>query len=103
MQNRTKKEVYSWITSIAFALIVAFICRQFIFTPTTVHGESMSPTFEDENKVILSKTSDIQRFDIIVFHAPDSDENYIKRVIGLPGDSVEMKDDVLYINGKVYE
>lgn len=103
MQENTKKEVYSWVKSIAFAFIIAFLCRQFIFTPNTVHGESMSPTFEDENKIILSKTSEIQRFDIIVFHAPDSDENYIKRVIGLPGDQIKVKDDVLYINGKVYE
>lgn len=103
MQENIQKEVYSWIKSIVFALIIAFICHKFIFTPSTVHGESMSPTFEDENKVMLSKISDIQRFDIIVFHAPDSDETYIKRVIGLPGDRIEVKDDVLYINGKVYE
>ena len=103
MKENTKIKSYSWVKSILFALIVAFICRQFLFTPSIVRGESMSPTFEDENRIILSKTSNIQRFDIIVFDAPDSDERYIKRVIGLPGDSIEVKDDVLYINGKVYE
>ena len=51
----------------------------------------MYPTFEDSNRVILNKISDVDRFDMIVFHAPDADENYIKRVIGLPGDTVEMK------------
>ena len=103
MEKDTKSEVYSWVKSIAFALIIAFICRQFLFTPNIVRGESMTPTFEDENMIILSKISDIQRFDMIVFSAPDSDEHYIKRVIGLPGDSIEMKDDVLYVNGKEYE
>lgn len=103
MQENVIKEVYSWIKLIAFALIIAFICRQFIFTPTTVQGESMEPTFQDENRVILSKISDIQHFDMIVFNAPDSNERYVKRVIGLPGDRIEVKDDVLYINGKVYE
>ena len=63
----------------------------------------MYPTFEDSNRVILNKISDVDRFDMIVFHAPDADENYIKRVIGLPGDTVEMKNDVLYINGKAYK
>ena len=103
MEKDTKSEVYSWVKSIVFAIIIAFICRQFLFTPSIVRGESMTPTFEDENMIILSKTSEIQRFDMIVFKAPDSDELYIKRVIGLPGDSIEMKDDVLYVNGKEYE
>lgn len=103
MKENTKKEIYSWVKSIAFAFIIAFICRQFIFTPTTVQGESMMPTFEEGNRVILSKISDIDRFDMVVFDAPDADKQYIKRVIGLPGDSIEVKNDVLYINGKIYE
>lgn len=103
MQVNIKKEVYSWIKSMAFALIIAFFCRNFIFSPTTVYGESMSPTFQDKDRVLLSKISDIQRFDMVVFSAPDADKFYIKRVIGLPGDSVEMKDDDLYINGNEME
>ena len=103
MKENIKQEGSSWVKTILVAFIVAFICREFLFAPTIVRGESMEPTFEDQNKVILSKISEIQRFDMIVFHAPDSDERYIKRVIGLPGDSIEVKDDVLYINGKIYE
>lgn len=100
LQASTKKEAYSWIKSIAFAVIIVFICREFIFTPVVVKGESMEPTFENNDRVVVSKTSVIERFDMIVFKAPGKDEQYIKRVIGLPGDSVEMRDDVLYINGK---
>lgn len=104
MKNSTKKELYSWIKAITFAFIITFICREFIFTPSTVFGESMSPTFHNEDKIIVSKTSQIQRFDVIVFNAPDNPgEKYIKRVIGLPGDSIEMKEDVLYINGKAFQ
>lgn len=104
MKESTKKEVYSWIKSIAFAFVIAFICREFLFTPTTVLGASMSPTFQDQDKVLISKTAEIERFDVIVFDAPDIDGvHYIKRVIGLPGDRIEMKDDVLYINGEALE
>ena len=100
MQGPIKSEWYSWIKSIVFAILIAILCRQFLFSPSTVYGESMSPTFEEKDKILISKISDIQRFDMVVFDAPDADEKYIKRVIGLPGDTVEMKDDVLYINGK---
>ncbi|MEH7523407.1 signal peptidase I [Bacillus sp. JJ1503] len=104
MKENTKKEIFSWIKSLAFALIIAFICRELLFSPTTVFGESMAPTFQDQEKVVVSKTAGIQRFDVIVFNAPDvEDKKYIKRVIGLPGDRIEMKDDVLYINGKAFE
>ncbi|WP_100329949.1 signal peptidase I [Bacillus xiapuensis] len=103
MQESTKKEAYSWIKSIAFALVIVFICREFIFTPVVVKGESMEPTFGNNHRVVVSKTSKIERFDMIVFKATDKNEQYIKRVIGLPGDRVEMKDDVLYVNGKPYE
>ncbi|WP_304466157.1 signal peptidase I [Sporosarcina sp. BI001-red] len=104
MKKSTKKEVYSWMKSIAIAVFIAFMCRQFLFTPLTVHGVSMEPTFDDNNRIVISKTSTTERFDMIVFKAPDAvDTQYIKRVIGLPGDNVEMKDDVLFINGKQYE
>ncbi|KAB7672235.1 signal peptidase I [Bacillus sp. B1-b2] len=101
MNEKVKKEIISWGKSIMIAAFVAIICRTFLFSPTTVHGESMSPTFHDMDKILLSKVSGIQRFDMVVFQAPDAKEQYIKRVIGLPGDKIEMKDDVLYINGEV--
>lgn len=103
MQENSKKELYSWVKSIILAFILAFLCTNFLFAPTTVKGESMSPTFEDNDKILISKISEIERFDIIVFNAPDSDERYIKRVIGLPGDTIEMDNDILYVNGKAYK
>ncbi|WP_301950647.1 signal peptidase I [Bacillus sp. V59.32b] len=103
MRDHAQKELYSWIKSIVFALVVAFICRQFLFSPITVKGESMDPTFENNDRIIVSKVSKIDHFDTIVFHSPISKDDYIKRVIGLPGDTIEMKNDVLYINGKAFE
>jgi signal peptidase I len=100
VKENTKKEVFSWIKTIVFTLVVIFIFRTFLFTSINVSGDSMVPTFEDKDRLLVNKTAKVERFDMIVFDAPDSDSLYIKRVIGLPGDSVEVKNDVLYINGE---
>lgn len=98
--NKNKKDLI-WFVSM-FSIMIAL--RLFLFSPVTVSGESMMPTLVDKEKMIASKVSTIERFDIISFKAPDAPgKHYIKRVIGLPGDNVEYKDDVLYVNGKVYE
>ncbi|MEK5039216.1 signal peptidase I [Sporosarcina sp. FSL K6-3457] len=103
MSETVKKEIFSWIQSILFAFAIVFVCYQFLFVPTKVLGESMLPTFEDNDRVVVSKISTIDRFDMIVFHAPNANDKYIKRVIGVPGDRIEMIDDRLHINGKVYD
>ena len=104
MKEKSKKELKSWIASVLFAVIFTVVCRVFLFSPITVIGESMVPTFKAKDRIIVSKISEIQRFDTIVFDAPDvTDKHYIKRVIGLPGDKIEMKDDILYVNDIAYE
>ncbi|AOH56160.1 signal peptidase I [Peribacillus muralis] len=104
LENR--KEVFSWIKAILIAVILAFLIRTYIFAPIVVDGESMMPTLQDHERIVLTKfgtnIDSIDRFDIVVFHAT-VDKDYIKRVIGLPGDHIEYKDDTLYINGKAYE
>lgn len=103
MDNRVSDEIISWIKSIVIAIFVVFLCQKFLFAPLTVYGESMEPTFSSHDRIIIGKNTEVKRFDIIVFNAPNSDEQYIKRVIGLPGDKIEMKNDHLFINGKIYD
>ncbi|GEN83888.1 signal peptidase I [Sporosarcina luteola] len=103
MKKETTNEIMSWIKSIAVACVLVFVIRHFLFSPVIVSGQSMEPTFESENRVVISKIHKLDHFDLIVFHAPGSKEDYIKRVIGLPGDTVVMKDDKLFINGKEYK
>ncbi|NRD78105.1 signal peptidase I [Bacillus sp. BRMEA1] len=99
VENRS--EIWEWVKALFIALILAFIVRCF-FSPATVLGASMEPTLKDHDHMIVSKIGEPKRFDIIVFHATKN-EDYIKRVIGLPGDHIEYKNDILYINGKPYE
>lgn len=88
---------------IAFSATLLFIlnfARQNI-TPVIVSGTSMSPTLKEAEQVIVFKENNIKNGDIVSFEAPDEENTYyIKRVIGIAGDTVEYKDDKLYINGE---
>ena len=91
---------YLFITLI-IAILCAFIIRAFLFEPTLVRGDSMEPTLKDRDRLLISKLAEPERFDIVVFHASE-DYNFVKRVIGLPGDHIEYKDDTLYVNGQAF-
>ncbi|WP_412459197.1 signal peptidase I [Alkalihalobacillus trypoxylicola] len=104
MEDNMKEELKSWATSIAVGIVIACLCKAFLFAPMTVFGESMSPTFEDQDRLMISKITSIERLDVIVFEAPNMlEERYIKRVIGLPGDRIEMKNDQLLVNDEIIE
>ncbi|TRZ36790.1 signal peptidase I [Niallia circulans] len=103
MSKQTKKEIYSWAKTIVFCFLLVFICRQFVYAPIIVDGKAMMPTLENNNRILVNKITSIDRFDVIVFHSPVSSAYYIKRVIGLSGDNIEVKDDSLYVNGKKYD
>ncbi|MBI5974402.1 signal peptidase I [Staphylococcus canis] len=97
------KETRDLIIGAVIAIIIVFILNRFVITPYTVTGESMMPTFQTNDKVLVSKLShyfsDIKEGDIIVFHE-DHNQDFIKRVIGKPGDTIEYQNDQLYVNDK---
>ncbi|WML49295.1 signal peptidase I [Neobacillus sp. PS3-34] len=104
--TKKKNEVWEWTKALVIAVILAAVIRYFLFAPIVVDGLSMTPTLHDQDRMIVNKLSyeigKPKRFDIIVFHAPEG-KDYIKRVIGLPGDRIEYKNDTLYVNGKAYK
>ena len=92
--------IWSWIWSFIVAFIIVGGVYFFLGRPFTVSGASMYPTLHNGDRMLLSKVGDIHRFDVVILKAPDENVEYIKRVIGMPGDTIEMKSGVLYINGK---
>ncbi len=104
-----KREVFSWIFYIAFVIIVTWLILHFVGQRTVVDGSSMNDTLIDGDNLIVEKLSyrfgNPQRFDIIVFKPyEDSSEYYIKRIIGLPGETVRIDyAGTIYINGEVLE
>lgn len=99
---KEKNELWEWTKALLLAVGMAAIIRYFLFAPIVVDGFSMMPTLHNGDRMIVNKLGKANRFDIIVFHAPEQ-KDYIKRVIGLPGDTVEYKNDTLYINGVAQE
>ena len=101
-KNKELKSKFLSILPYIIVIIVVVLMRLFIITPVQVVGESMKPTLQDGELMLLNKIkykfSDIKRFDIVVVDYPNKD--IIKRVIGLPGETVEYKDNTLYVNGK---
>ena len=99
------KEIFSWIIEIAIVLMMAFVLVYCIGMRTSVVGQSMSDTLENGDQILVNrfmyKVIGPKANDVIVF-LPNGNEKshyYVKRVIGVPGDTVQIKDGRIYVNG----
>lgn len=101
-----KKEVQEWVRSILLAVVLAIIIRLFFFQVTVVEGSSMYPTLENHERLIVNKAvfyfRPPQKGDIIVFNY-SAHRDFIKRVVALEGDVVEIKNGRLYVNNELME
>lgn len=107
-----------WIVTIAGALILVLLLQFFVGMPVVVDGDSMYPTLHHREVMIVSKfhygTSYLfnipvtlggepERFDVVVCNYPNREEKFVKRVVGLPGDTIQISGGYLYVNGEKYE
>lgn len=116
-----KKEFLEWLKSFAVALLIVFLFKMF-FGTTVVYSTSMYPTLIEKDVLLLQKTQSVERGDIVsfkskltltdedirslnvvqkLFVSKDTQKTLIKRVIGVPGDSIEVKDGIVKINGEI--
>lgn len=104
---KTLRGILSWVVPIAIGLLLALVINKFFFQLVRVDGPSMQPNLQNNERIACIKTAKIHRGSVIVFDANGVDPQvstkteYVKRVIGLPGDTVESKNGKLYVNGKL--
>jgi len=99
------REIRNWTRDIFFAALTAILIVVFVVQPVKVEGTSMQPRLLDQERIFVNKFiyhfSGIERGDIVVFWYPkDPTKSFIKRVVGLPGEIVEIRSGVVFINGK---
>lgn len=99
MKKLSKMHIGYWLPLILGATVLALFVRFFLIVPLQVQGDSMEPNLHNRDEVLVQHFGEIKRFDIVVITMPSGD-TYIKRVIGLPGETVSYRNDRLYINNQ---
>ena len=103
---KTFRQVMSWVIPIVIGLLIALLIKQFLFQVVRVDGPSMQPNLQNNERVFCLKRSQIHHGSVVIFDANGVDPqvavktDYVKRVIGLPGDTVRSKNGNIYVNGK---
>lgn len=112
-QHDRVRSAVEWVAVIVGALVVALVVKTFLFQAFYIPSASMEPTLEKGDRVLVNKLSydlhDVNRGDVVVFELPpdqvgeDGIKDLIKRVIGLPGDVIESREGVVYVNDRRLE
>ena len=103
-----RNEIRVWTRDLLIAIGLALVIIVFLYQPVKVEGTSMAPLLSDQERIFINKFvyrfEPIQRGDVVVFWYPlDRSKSFIKRVIGLPGETIETRQGVVYVNGRAIE
>jgi len=104
VKNRIVRGILEWALCLAIAFLIFLVIDNFVMKSARVYGGSMEPTFGHHDRVIINRFVYLfwepQAGDIIAFpYAADTSQHYIKRIIGVPGDVMDMRDGFVYRNG----
>jgi len=104
-QRPIRRELRAWARDLVIALSLAMVIIIFFYQPVKVEGTSMAPLIHDQERIFINKFvyrfEPIERGDVVVFWYPlDRSKSFIKRVVGLPGETVELRTGRLYVNAK---
>lgn len=102
------REILSWVITLASAVAIALLIRTFLFIPVRVDGESMQNTLMNGEIVFAVKPAylrgEYNRRDVVICHYPDRGNTlFVKRLVALPGDTVEIRQGALYVNGELVD
>ena len=106
---RVHEIILKWIVDITMVVCLSFILATYMLGKTTVVGHSMEPTLENDDSLLVDKVSycfrQPERYDVIVFEPAIANVSkyYVKRIVGLPGETIQIIDGVVYINGEPLE
>lgn len=103
-----KSAIWEWVEAIGIAVILALLIRTFLIQPFYIPSGSMEPTLQVGDKIIVNKLGnrfkDPERGQVIVFRYPlDKSQDFIKRVVGMPGEVIELLDSQVFVNGELLE
>lgn len=105
--KKEKSEALEWLKAIAIAVVLVLLIRWLFFAPFIVDGPSMQPNFHTGERIIVNKIiydiRDPKHGEVVVFHVPSEGRDFIKRVIGVPGDTVQVEGDTITVNGQVVD
>lgn len=110
-RNAKKKEktgfFYDWVVPILIAVVLAVLINRFVVFKVKIPSESMVPTLNVGDRLFVSRVynpENLDRGDVVVFYSEEKSESMIKRLIGKPGDNIEIKDGIVTVNGEtLYE
>ena len=102
-KDKRYKKIREWTISIAIAFTLAILVRIFLIYKVYIPSSSMVPTLNPGDRLFITrvyKRENLKRGDVLVFHSDEGNDTYIKRLIGLPGDKIEIKNGLVIINGQ---